>query len=399
MIPVNEPLFIGREKELLCRCIDTAWISSDGHFVKRFEEDFAKYLGVKHGIAVSNGTTALELAIASLRLKHNDEIIVPSFTIISCVLAIIRNGLQPILVDVDPETWCMDIKKVKEILHQRLKNKDKNGKIMAIMPVHIYGHPCDMDPLLDLADEYDLFVIEDAAEVIGAEYFSRRPSGEGERIKGSSKGAWRKCGSLGNIATFSFYANKIITTGEGGMVVTSDDTLAERARSLRNLCFHPKNRFLHHELGYNFRMTNLQAAVGVAQMETINELIGRKISQGKEYRKRLRGISDIRLQTVKEWARHAYWVNGFVLEDSVPMDAIEIARRFRDKGVQTRPFFWPMHEQAIFEKMELFKDEHHPITENLARRGLYLPSGMALTEEQIETVCDIVKETLVEGID
>lgn len=360
MIPVNEPAFTEREKELLVQCVETGWISSEGPFVRRFEEMFAEFVGVKHGVAVSSGTAAIEVGIAALELETGDEVIMPSFTIISCAMAIIRNGLRPVLVDSESKTWNMDLNQVADKITPRTK---------AIMPVHIYGHPVEMDPLLELAEEHGLYVIEDAAEVHGAEY----------------KG--RKCGSMGHMAAFSFYANKIVTTGEGGMVVTDDNHLSGRLRSLRNLCFRPERRFEHQKLGYNFRMTNLQAAVGVAQMERIDELLKRKIWQGKEYRKRLKNIDGIKLQAVKDWARPVYWINGIVLHDDVPMDAFELASRLSERGVQTRPFFRPMHEQPIFQKMGLFNEEHYPVSEQLARRGLYLPSGMALTEEQIDTVC------------
>ena len=380
MISVNEPLITEREKELLVECIETGWISSEGPFVRHFEEMFAEFVGVRHGIAVTNGTAALELSIAALNLNPGDEVILPSFTIISCAMAVIRNGLRPVLVDAECETWNMDIQKVQELLEQRAKRGEQSGKIKAIMPVHIYGHPVDMDPLLELAHQHGLYVIEDAAEVHGAEY----------------KGG--KCGCLGHVAVFSFYANKIITTGEGGMVVTNDDDLAEKARSMRNLCFQPDQRFLHNKLGYNFRMTNMQAAVGVAQMERVGALVERKVLQGEAYRKILGGIAGITLQTVRDWAKPVYWVNGIVLDDDVPMDAVKLARRLGEKGVQTRPFFWPMHEQPVFHAMGLFKDETYPVSERLARRGLYLPSGIALMDEQIEEVCETVKKMLAEGM-
>ena len=379
MIPVNAPLFSDREKELLVQCLETGWISSEGVFVRNFEEMFAEFVGVKHGIAVANGTVALELSLAALNLNPRDEVIMPAFTIISCAVAVIRNGLKPVLVDAESETWNMDVEKVQELLEQRAKSGEKSGKIKAIMPVHIYGHPVDMDPLLELADQHGLYVIEDAAEVHGAEY----------------KG--RKCGDFGHVAAFSFYANKIITTGEGGMVVTNSDDLAERARLLRNLCFQSAQRFVHNELGYNFRMTNLQAAIGVAQMERVDELVERKVWQGEEYRKRLKDIEEIKLQTVKDWARPVFWVNGIVLDSAVSMDAVHFANMLKEKGIQTRPFFWPMHEQPIFRERELFKNECYPVSERLARRGLYLPSGMALTEVQIAKVCEAVKATLSEA--
>ena len=245
------------------------------------------------------------------------------------------------------------------------------------MPVHMFGHSCDMNPLIELAKKNGITLIEDSAEAHGAEYYGK------------------KCGSLSDISTFSFYANKIVTTGEGGMALTNDKHLAERARSYRNLCFLPQQRFLHEELGYNFRMTNLQAALGVAQMERINSLVERKQWQGHEYTERLKNLAGITLQGVQSWAKHVYWVFGILLEENVPIDAVQLAKMLLEKGVQTRPFFWPLNQQPVFNRMGLFNNEKYPVTENLARRGLYLPSGMALTIGQIEkvaaTLTDIMK--------
>jgi perosamine synthetase len=367
MIPVNEPLFTEREKELLVECIETGWISSEGAWVRRFEEMFAEFVGVRHGVAVTNGTAALELALATLKLNPGDEVIMPTFTIISCAMAVIRNGLRPVLVDAEPETWNMEIGQVADKIGSRTR---------AIMPVHTYGHPTEIDSLLELADRHGLYVIEDGAEAHGAEYRGR------------------KCGSMGHLAAFSFYANKIVTTGEGGMVVTDDDRLAERAVSLRNLCFHPGKRFEHHELGYNFRMTNLQAAVGVAQMEHIHEYVQRKITQGERYRKQLSSIPGIALQTVQDWAKPVYWVNGIVLDDSLALDAMAMSKKLRDQKIQSRPFFWPMHEQPVFNRLGLFAGEKHPVAERLARRGLYLPSGMALSGSQVDIICETVQKIL-----
>ncbi|MDP1678359.1 MAG: DegT/DnrJ/EryC1/StrS family aminotransferase [Bacteroidota bacterium] len=367
MIPVNDPLLNGKEKEYLLQCITDGWISSDGPFVKQFEEMFAKFVGTKHGIAVCNGTVAIELAIASLDIQPGDEIILPAHTIISCALGIIRRGAKPVLVDVDPETWTMNAAEVEKKITIKTK---------AIMPVHMFGHSCDMDPLIALAEKYDLHIIEDSAEAHGATY----------------KG--RQCGSMSDVSTFSFYANKIVTTGEGGMVMTDNDEIAARARSFRNLCFLPQQRFLHEELGYNFRITNLQAAVGVAQMERVEYLLERKKAQGKKYTELFGDLNGITLQGVKEWATHVYWVFGLLLNNNVPFNAFEWAKKLSDAGVQTRPFFWPLHEQPAFHKLGLFLNEHYPVTENLARRGLYVPSGMALTEEQMEKVSLAVHETL-----
>ncbi len=367
MIPVNEPKLPSSAKKLLAECIDTGWISSEGPFVKQFEDMFAQYIGVKHGIACCNGTVALELAVAALRIGPGDEVIMPAHTIISCAQAAVRRGAIPVLVDSDPETWQMDVEQVEARI---------TGRTRAIMPVHTFGHPVDMAPLLELADRHGLYIIEDAAEAHGAEYKGRR------------------CGSMGTAAAFSFYANKVVTTGEGGMVVTNDDALAERLRFLRNLCFEPQQRFLHRELGYNFRFTNLQAAMGVAQMTEIDALVARKVWIGQEYTKRLAGVRGIRIQAVREWAKHIYWVYGLLLDDDVPFDAVQWAKMLREKGVDTRPFFWPLHQQPALLGMGLFQGESYPVAEKLARRGLYLPSGMALTLDQINQVTEVVKETL-----
>ncbi len=359
MIPVNQPLLNGREKELLINCIDTGWISSDGPFVREFERKFAEYIGVKYGIAVCNGTAALEAALYAAGIAKGDEVIMPAFTIISCALAAIRLGAVPVLVDAEPDTWNMDVNQIEA----RVTKKTK-----AIMAVHIYGHPVDMDPLLEIAKKYNLIVIEDAAEVHGAEYKKR------------------KCGSIGHISAWSFYANKIVTTGEGGMVLTSDPKMAERASSYRNLCFNPKKRFYHTELGYNFRMTNLQAAVGVAQLERIEEFIQLKRHLGEYYRKYLQNIKGIKCQVEKPWAKMVYWMYCIELDSALGKDAETVMKSLKDSGIETRPFFLGLHQQPALHDLGLFKGESYPVTERIARQGLYLPSGMALTERQIDEV-------------
>ncbi len=368
MIPVSQPLLNGREKELLAECIETGWISSDGPFVAEFEKQFASFIGAGFGAAVCNGTAALETAIFAAGLCSGGEIIMPSFTIISCILAAIRMGLVPVLVDAEAETWNMDVSRIEE----RITPKTK-----AIMAVHTYGHPVDMDPLLDIAQKHNLIVIEDAAEVHGAEY----------------KG--RKCGSLGHISAFSFYANKIITTGEGGMVLTSDPKMAERAKSYRNLCFRPEKRFLHTELGFNYRMTNLQAALGVAQMEKIDEFIRIKRSLGKYYQEKLSALSGIKFQVEKSWAKTVYWMYCIELAEETGLDADALMRELGKKGIGTRPFFLGLHEQPALQDIGLFKGENYPVTERISRQGLYLPSGLTLTEKDIDVVIENVKEVLV----
>jgi perosamine synthetase len=276
-------------------------------------------------------------------------------------------------VDSEPVTWNVDVEKLRSKIETEIEIK-KNSKIKAIMVVHIYGLPVDMDPILELAGKYELKVIEDAAEMHGQVY----------------KG--RPCGSFGDLSVFSFYPNKHVTTGEGGMVLTDDAALAERCRSLRNLCFQAKQRFVHEELGYNFRMSNLQAALGVAQLERLEEFVVRKRRMGQFYTERLLTVDGLELMPGKtDYAENIYWVFGMVLKDEVPFDAAEAMRRLGAKGIGTRPFFWPMHEQPVFRRMGLFTDDRHPVAERLARRGFYIPSGMALTEEQMDEVAGEVK--------
>ena len=358
MVPVNEPLLNGNEKKYLNECIDTGWISSEGPFIARFEQEFAKRVGRKHGIAVSNGSVAIDAALEALKVGPGDEVILPSFTIISCAAPIVRAGAIPVVVDSDPQTWNMDV---------ALLEKKITAKTKAIMVVHIYGLPVDMDPVLALAKKHGIAVIEDAAEMHGQTY----------------KG--RPCGSLGDISTFSFYPNKHITTGEGGMIMTDDDALAEKCRSLRNLCFQPATRFIHEELGWNFRMTNLQAALGLAQLERLDEFVARKRRMGKIYRDLLADVPGIEIQSSKtSFADNIYWVFGIVLKESISIDGREMIARMGKQQIGTRPFFFPMHEQPVFKKMGLFKGESCPVAERIARRGFYLPSGLALTDEQMQ---------------
>jgi perosamine synthetase len=255
----------------------------------------------------------------------------------------------------------------------------------AIMPVHIYGHPVDMDPLLALAEQHNLAVIEDAAEVHGAHYLSQRTAAEPR---------WLPCGSMGTMSVFSFYANKLITTGEGGMVLTDDEHLAAQVRSMRNLCFQPGRRFYHEQAGHNFRLTNMQAALGLAQVERFDEIVARKRWMGHEYTRRLQDIAMLQLPVEEPWARQVYWMYGVVLAEERGMDAGAFARRLRERGVDTRPFFLGMHEQPLLLQRGLFRDEAYPVASRLARQGLYLPSGLTLTEEQIDQVCAAIRDIL-----
>ena len=368
MIPVNEPLLEGNEKKYLIECIDTGWISSEGPYVRRFEEDFASSVDRAYGIAVCNGTAALDAAIDALGIGPGDEVILPAFTIISCVAQIVRAGGTPVLVDSDPLTWNMDVAQVEAKITPRTK---------AIMAVHIYGLPVDMDPLLDIARRHGLKVIEDAAESIG------------QVCRG------RPCGSFGDLSTFSFYPNKHITTGEGGMIVTNDAELAETCRSLRNLCFQPARRFVHDRLGWNLRMTNLQAALGLAQLERLESAIVRKKRMGATYSGLFEGMAGVQLPLPStHYAENIYWVYGLVLDDSVPFGAEEAMRKLAKFGIGTRPFFYPIHQQPVLRRMGLFEGERYPVSERLYERGFYVPSGLALTQDQMREVAAGVREIL-----
>ena len=366
MIPVCAPLLGKKELEYTIDCIKTNWISSKGKYVEEFENKFAKYCDCKYGITTTSGTTALHLAIASIGIKKDDEVIVPAFTMISSVFPIVYCGAKPILVDADPETWTMNINQVEEKITDRTK---------AIMPVHIYGHPCDMDPVLKLAEEYGLYVVEDAAEAHGAEYKGKRTGG------------------IGDIGCFSFYANKIITCGEGGMIVTNDEEIAERAKSLKNLAFPKEKRiYLHSEVGYNYRMTNIQAAIGLAQLERIDELVEMRRRNARIYNNLLENVTGIRLPIEKEWAKNVYWMYSVLIEPDFPICRDELARKLENSGIETRPFFIPMHMQPVFQNIGFFGGEKYPIAKELSRRGLHLPSSSGLKVDEIKYVCDSINK-------
>lgn len=367
MIPINEPLLNGNEKKYLNECIDTGWISSEGPFIKKLEEQFASKVNRSHGIAVCNGTAALEIAIEALGITKGDEVIIPTFTIISCASAIVKMGAIPVLVDSDLQTWNMDVNQIENKITSKTK---------AIMMVHIYGLPVDIDAVITIAKKYNLKIIEDAAEAHGQTY----------------KG--KPCGSFGDISVFSFYPNKLITTGEGGIVLTNDEKLAERCRSLRNLCFLPTKRFVHEELGWNMRMTNLQAALGVAQLERWDEFIDIKRKMGLLYTSLLKDEKSISIPLEKtSYSDNIYWVFG-IMSENKDVTAEMLMKKLAEKGIGTRPFFYPMHLQPVFKKMNLFVGKKYPNAEKMAQYGFYLPSGLTLTEEQINTVAKTVKEIL-----
>lgn len=367
-IPVNEPLLNGNEKKYLCECIDTGWISSEGPFVKEFEQKMSASAGRKYGIAVSNGTAALEVATQALGIGRGDEVIMPTFTIISCAMAITKLGGVPVLIDSNPHTWNMNVDEIESKITDKTK---------AIMIIHIYGLPVDVDPILKLAAKYGLKVIEDAAEMHGQTYRGK------------------PCGSFGDISTFSFYPNKHITTGEGGMVVTDNEELAERCRLLRNLCFRKDVRYVHDEISDNYRFTNLQAAVGLAQLERLEEFVDRKRKMGKFYTEHLKNTLGIILPVEStDYADNIYWVFGIVLDDTISVTNQDIQKMLAIEGIGTRTFFWCMHEQPVYCNANMFLGEKYKNAERLARKGFYIPSGLALTEEQMGEVVDKVKKVM-----
>ena len=364
MIPVCVPFIGEKEQEYVIDCVKTNWISSKGKYIGEFENKFANYCGCKHGISTTSGTAALHLALASIGVGKDDEVIVSAFTMISSVFAVIYCGAKPILVDAEQETWNIDAEKIEEAITERTK---------AIMPVHIYGHPCDMDPIIKLAREYDLYVVEDAAEAHGAEYKGRR------------------AGGVGDIGCFSFYANKIITTGEGGMVVTNNKGIAEKARALKDLAFSKERRFLHTDLGFNYRMTNIQAAIGLAQLEKIDELVERRRKNAYLYNCLLKDIEGIRLPIEEKWAKNVYWMYSILIEDEFGMSRDELMNKLEKKGIETRSFFIPMHKQPVFQNMGFFKGMNYPVAEELSKKGMYLPSSSGLTENEIIFICNIIE--------
>lgn len=363
MIAVNTPLLSGNELKYITECIETGWISSEGPFVTRFETEFAKYVNRSYGIAVSNGSAALDIAVKALGLGKDDEVIMPAFTIISPAQSVVTAGAMPVLIDSDPLTWNMDVNQIEGKITPKTK---------AIIVVHIYGLPVDMDPVLALCQKYNLKLIEDAAEMHGQTY----------------KG--QMCGSFGDISIFSFYPNKHITTGEGGMLVCNDENIAEKCKKLRNLAFETQGRrFIHHEIGWNYRMTNLQAALGVAQLEKMEYHIQRKKEIGKQYHQKLKNLTGFQLPLEKtDYAENIYWVFGLVANSEEQQEVM--VKKLDEAKIGTRPFFWCMHEQPVFKKMKLFENETYPVAEKLARNGFYIPSGLGLSDEEIITVCEVL---------
>ncbi|MEX1019506.1 MAG: DegT/DnrJ/EryC1/StrS family aminotransferase [Litorilinea sp.] len=363
VIPVCEPALTGNEMKYVQQAVETNWISSAGSFIREFEAQFAAACGTRYGIACANGTVAMHLALATLGLEPGDEVILPTFTMIATINAVTYCGATPVLVDSEPEYWQMDVEQVAAKITPRTK---------AIIPVHIYGHPVDMDPLMELARQHGITVIEDAAEAHGAEYKGRR------------------CGGLGDAAGFSFYGNKIITTGEGGMITTDNRELARLAWNLRDHAFSTERHFWHKHIGFNYRMTNLQAAVGLAQVEQLDTFVESRRNNAREYICRLHGIPGIRPPAQAEWAKNVYWMFGILVDRAeYGLSRDELRTALAEHGIETRTFFIPMHCQPVY--WQQFYGERYPVAEQLCRDGLYLPSASSLNLSELEYVAEVIR--------
>ena len=360
-IPVSEPLFGEKELLYVSECILTGWVSSIGKFVTQFEEMFAKFCGTKYAVSTTSGTTALHLSLLALGIKSGDEVIVPSLTFIATANVVRHCGATPVFVDSEMETWNMAPSLVEKAITSRTK---------AIIPVHIYGHPADMDPIINIAKQHNLHIIEDAAEAHGALY----------------KG--KKVGSLGKMGTFSFFGNKTITTGEGGMIVTDDENLYHKMQMIKAHGMDPKIKYIHPVLGYNYRLTNIQAAIGVAQMERIDEIIEKKRLIAKWYGNRLKDIPGIILPPSKEWAKNVYWMYSILIDESITGisrdDLIEYLQR---EGIETRPFFYPIHKQPIYNL-----PKELPVAEKLSKIGMNLPSSSKIQKVDVEKIVKRIKQ-------
>jgi len=365
MIPVAEPLLGEKELEYVTDCIRSGWVSSAGEYVRRFEREFAAYCGVRYGVATHNGTVALHLALVALGIGPGDEVILPTLTFVATANAVTYTGATPVFVDSEPRTWNLDPEAAARAITPRTR---------AIIAVHLYGHPADMDPLRALADEHGLVLIEDAAEAHGARYKGRRT------------------GSLSDVAIFSFFGNKIITTGEGGMVLTDDGVLAERCFFLENQAKQKDDPYWHTEIGYNYRMTNLQAALGVAQLERIEELVAIRLRNAAHYNRRLAKVPGLTLPPCAEWAEAVYWMYTVLIEDDYGLDRDTLMARLRQLGIETRPVFYPIHTLPMYNQGQSF-----PVAEEVGRKGINLPSGATLTPEQVDAVCDALAELAGDG--
>lgn len=364
MIPVSDPIIGRHAKKYILDCLASGWVSSKGTYIDRFEKAFAGFIGTKYAVATSSGTSAIHLALAALDIGLGDEIIIPALTMIATALPIIYTGATPVLVDSEPRTGNIDTTKIQAAVTHRTR---------AIIPVHLHGHPADMTEIVRLAKKNNLAVIEDAAEAHGAQIHGK------------------KAGSFGDMGCFSFYGNKIITTGEGGMVTTNSKSFADRVRSLRNLARTPGKHFLHKEIAYAYRLSNLQAALGLAQTEDARRFVAKKRRVARTYNRLLKKIPNITLPTEIPGYTSVYWQYGILLKNKKTRDGIE--KKLAARGIETREFFIPMHRQPALTKLGLFKNQRYPVAEELSSRGLCLPSGLTITAKELHDVC----ATLING--
>ncbi len=364
-IPVCVPCLMGREEEYVRDALRSTWISSRGKYLERFEREFPAYVGVKYGTATCNGTAALHLALRALNLGVGDEVILPTFTMIASAFAVCYCGAIPVLLDCDPYDWNMDVTQLEAAVSSRTR---------AIMVVHIYGHPTNMDPVMDVARRHNLTVIEDAAEAHGSEYRGKR------------------CGAFGHVSCFSFFANKNMTCGEGGMAVTDDPKINDRLRYLKNLCFplSDARSYSHDEIGFNYRMSNLHAAIGCAQLERVAEYVAMRRCNARRYNDRLREIPGLRLPIERPWAKNTYWMYGIACDKEFGITRDELADKLAAAGVETRSFFKPMHEQKAIVAHGFRAPVPMPNAEALGRKGLYLPSSSSLSESDVDYICETI---------
>lgn len=364
-IAIANPILNGNEKQYVMDCLDTGWISSNGKYVREFEEAFAKFCDSKHAISCANGTVALHIPLLAYGVGPGDEILIPTLTYIATANAVTYCGAKPVFIDSERDSWNMDPFLIEEKI-----NKNTKG----IIVVHLYGHPVDMDPIMEIAKKHNLFVIEDAAEAHGALYKTR------------------KVGSIGDVATFSFFGNKVITTGEGGMVTTNDDKLAEKMRILKGQGMDPNRRYWFPIVGYNYRMTNVQAAIGLGQLENISWHLEKRREIADLYKKHLGELSEyLSFQVEKEWAKHSFWMFSILLKDMVKFSRDEFISLLDKDGIETRPLFYPMHIMPPY----LDQKASYPIADDLSTRGINLPSHGLLTAEDIQYIASRIKEHCV----
>ena len=364
-IPVFDFKIGNKEKEFVNDCLETSFIGQ-GSYIKDLEEKFSNFVNCKYGVTTTSGTTALHLACKTLEIKEGDQVLVSSSTNMACAFSVDYCGANPIPIDIEKETWQMDVNKIEEKINEKTK---------AIMVVHLFGHPVDMDPVLEISKKYNLKIIEDCAEAHGVEY----------------KG--KKVGSIGDIGAFSFFANKTITCGEGGMIVTNSKELAEKAKSLKNLSYGKVNKFIHDDIGFNYRLSNISAALGLGQFTNIDKIFLEKERIYEKYKKNLKNVKGIKIPLVKKWVtKYIMWVFNIYLDNNFPISRDELTKKLQEKNIETRNAFVPINKQTILiKKYGLFKEEDCPNANYIMENGLYLPSGNTITDEEIDFVCNEIK--------